>query len=198
MQIKRNLQYIAVILALALLGGFFGPQVYFSARLPSEASAMKAATTADAFNDWQLKSSQVIPSTADTPPAVFKCSVCYPDQVESKSCRERVSSWIARNLTADQGAQGNLAFHFKNYFLGKALLSKYSESTLYRMYLAFASRALQSSDLGEVCRQKFTKACSELSPEESIALEIDTRFGPNARALAGENLKSEVLKACAK
>ena len=183
-------------LTLTLFILHFAPQIYYAVILPAERSILESSNTKQAFANWNLVSNEEMPAKQEIPSAAFTCSVCYPEQHDSQTCRDKMAFWVARSLIADQGAQRPLVFHVKTYFLTKAILSSYSEDSQLRLYAAFVARSLRSKNIGTVCIQEFGRSCSDLTPSESIELGIKTRLGSRTHSQVTQKLDAEIAKAC--
>lgn len=195
MQIKY-IGYIVLGVVFVFVGIYFGPQLYFSGKLPSEEVLNKSPSISEAFSDWSVKSNSAILQTSQLPSVAFKCSVCYPDSSDSSQCKEKMASWIARNVLSDGESSGMLSWHLKNFSLGKAIMSKYDDSMMLRLFLTFSGPALNTTDINQYCIQKFSKSCSELEASQAVDLEVDIRKGQNNVAL--DNLRNEIKSACNK
>lgn len=188
---------IAPILLIVLLPSIiFAPWAYYYFSLPSVQTLNESENINLAFNSWQLNSEMALSKQEKIPHKEFKCSVCYPHQEDSKECKDRMSSWISRSLNFGDSNERQIFNHVKNYYLAKALLTKYDDDTFYRLYLAFASKSLEANSIEQACENKFRKSCKDLTFEETVDLEIAVRIGKDAGQ--ADELRKNINLFCAK
>jgi len=195
--IKKSLIGLVVVLVILLFVFKVGPQIYYSSSLPSETSVSASDNLSNEFKDWNLSNNLAIVKDTQLPKGAFKCSVCYPNSTDSSQCKQRVVSFVAKNLLGNQGPDKALNWHLKSYLLGNVLVEEYSEMTLYKLYLTFANQRMNTSNIDETCKVKFNKGCAELSPEEEIKLELLFRAGSLNTELSSD-LFQRILSFCVK
>lgn len=188
---------IALIFILAVF--FFvlvSPFACYYFELPSIADINEAENANSAFKYWRIDDYLLFSQKDKFPHNEFKCSLCYPYDVDSAECKDRMSSWISRNLNANAPNERMLHKQFKNYLLSKAILSKYDDDTFYRLYLAFISRSLAAKSIDEACLIRFKKDCQSLTFDETIDLEIAARMGANKSS--ADELRKKISLFCVK
>lgn len=175
------------------------PHMYYRMLLPPEASVKKSENLSNEFQSWTLPPDLKMAQDSQILNEEFKCSVCYPLQLGSNQCRDKITHFVAANLMANQEpADPSLKFKFKTYSLGNALNQMYSEATIYKLYLTFANQRMQTSDLDETCKAKFSnKLCSDLSQDESIQLELLFRAGANSDVVS-DQVATQIKNVCIK
>ena len=186
---------IVLILIVVLFAGLFvGPYIFYYFSLPSQ-SVINSAKSTKLFFNFTVQEESFFSNPENLPTKEFNCSVCYPHPINSEECNERMSIWISRNLLAGEAPERMIFYHLKNYFLSKAVRSKYDEASLYRIYLAFISRPLNSKSIEQACVVRFKKSCPELTYEESLDLELEARLGSNKVPM--DNLRKNINAFCA-
>lgn len=181
--------------AIVLVVIFAGPLLFYKFELPSNDDVSKTDNIKAAFSSWKIDNELKIPNQTELPPDSFKCSVCYPYELGSGDCKERMAGWIGRSvLSTAEPNQKMLLFHFKGYFLSKAIEAKFDEENIYRLYLSFLSNPLKSANISQACQQRFQKSCSSLSAEESVELEISARTASSEKNYS--DLKQKILEKC--
>lgn len=188
---------IALISIIVLfIAALVSPFVFYYFELPTISDIEKAENVNSAFKFWEIEEGFLFSQKDKFPHKEFKCSLCYPHDVDSAECRDRMSSWISRNLNANSHNERMLHTHVKNYLLSKAILNKYDDDTFYRLYLAFISRPLAAKSIEEACLIRFKKDCQSLTFDETIDLEIAARMG--ATKSTADDLRKNISLFCAK
>lgn len=168
----QKIKYVIYLFFFLLLVFLITPAYYFIA-LPDENLINYPQNSRSVFKNFELQTNEIIASEHDLPNEVFNCAVCFPENINSKSCIKKMTWWISKNLLSGDKKERHIFFSIKTFFLSKSIEIKYLDTTILIMYLTFANRPLGSHDLTEACLKRFNKKCSLLSYEQSISLQAE-------------------------
>lgn len=188
-----KIKYLILSLVGLTIVALAGP-IYHFLMLPSERMIDSSKNVKDAFGSYQIVTDEIIASSNELPPKAFMCAVCYPEQLGSASCEERIKYWISKNIASGGDPEKQIWRTLKSAVVGKTLGWKYSDDMLYRLYVTFANRPLKSTDITSACNQRFNKNCADLNGEESVKLEAEVRSG-NANT---DTIQVAIMEKCAR